>query len=1123
MDAGTGPVNLTANGANSAVNIVSTVNTTGDATITAGPGGAIVLAGSSSHVTAHALTVSGSAIGNGSQRLNTNVDSLTATAQNGGIYVSEDDALSLTATATGGPVEASTTNGALTVASASGNGITFIAGGDGNALTLNGAVNGGSGDIALVSSGAGAAINMNNTVSTTGTVFLDAGSAMNRGAITTNGGLISGNLLIANAASIGANGSPLNTAVSSLNAIGTNGGIYVQEADALNLLAAATGPLRVATTNGALNASSVTGEGVTLIAGGTSSDLTVTGSVVGGAGDVTLSAGNAMTLNGAVATSGNMSLATGGAGSALTLNSFVSANQLAITAGPANGRGAIVAGAGNQILASDATIVGSAIGADSGPLNTSLGSLDARTTNGGIFVSETDALALNAVTTNGALVVRTANGPLTVASAIGDGVTLTTVGDGNGITVNGGSSGGVQGRGGDVTLTTSGVGSHVALNAAVSAGGSATVVADGDGSNVALNSSIDATGDVSITAGSLTSPGAISAGTNGNLHGHTVSLNAGSIGSSSARLNTAAAFLNATSRNGGTFVNQSGALTLNGSATGGALDVQSDGALTVNSAIGNGVALTTTAAGADIAVNGAVVAGSGPLTLAANGAGSGITLNDALSTSGNATLTAGSAANRGAITMGAASRISAASLTATGSSIGSATNRMNTTVGTLNATSTNGGTFISEADALTLTASATGGALDVQTASGALMVNGATGKGVTLTAGGAGNGITLNGAVDAGTSDVTLTAGTVASRGAIVAGSGNKVTGATLTAAGSSIGSSSAALNTNIDTLSANASSGDVYVREQDGIKLADVRAGGKVDVGATSGSITVNSVNASGDVSLAASAGSIVDDGDNSTRLSGRAVTLLARAIGAPSTLSGTTLDSKARLDIDATRLDATATSGGIFIDSLNGLASTSLHASGGADGDIELLTASGDINLLSVSASDTLLLAAGSNIYGLPTLGAITARAAELRAGGADSSQGHIGTLSQPLSLLLSAGNTLRLFVPQTVDPNDPDRAPSTLPSAGVSSTLGLFSAPNALALLAGFGQFQGLGDTQFTSPAEALVRSIQNQTATVQSVLGLDWASFDPNVSLFGTLDPSVCLPGDQRDEEQGGAGC
>ncbi|MEJ0035888.1 MAG: hypothetical protein WDO68_07380 [Gammaproteobacteria bacterium] len=84
-------------------------------------------------------------------------------------------------------------------------------------------------------------------------------------------------------------------------------------------------------------------------------------------------------------------------------------------------------------------------------------------------------------------------------------------------------------------------------------------------------------------------------------------------------------------------------------------------------------------------------------------------------------------------------------------------------------------------------------------------------------------------------------------------------------------------------------------------------------------------------------------------------------------------------------------------------------------------------------------------------------------------------------------------------------------------------MFGAPSALALQAGFGQFQSISDTQFTSPAEALVRSIQNQTATVQSVLGLDWASFDPNVSLFGTLDPSVCLPGDQRDEEQSSSGC
>jgi hypothetical protein len=273
----------------------------------------------------------------------------------------------------------------------------------------------------------------------------------------------------------------------------------------------------------------------------------------------------------------------------------------------------------------------------------------------------------------------------------------------------------------------------------------------------------------------------------------------------------------------------------------------------------------------------------------------------------------------------------------------------------------------------------------------------------------------------------------------------------------------------------------------------------------------------------LTSSSGAISDDGDDTTRLSANAVTLLARSIGAPSTVAGAILNSKPRLDIDATSLDANATAGGVFIDALKTLNSVSVHATGGADGDIELLSATGDLNLASVSASDTLLLAAGRNIFALPGLPNITARAAELRAGGSDPTTGHIGTLSAPLTLQLSAGSTLRLFAPQTVDPNDPARAPATLPSQGVVSTLSLFGAPNPLSVQAGFGQFTGLSDTQFTSPAETLVRTIQNQTTTVQTVLGLDWSSFDPNVSLFGTLDPSVCMPADQRDEEEGKSGC
>jgi hypothetical protein len=284
-----------------------------------------------------------------------------------------------------------------------------------------------------------------------------------------------------------------------------------------------------------------------------------------------------------------------------------------------------------------------------------------------------------------------------------------------------------------------------------------------------------------------------------------------------------------------------------------------------------------------------------------------------------------------------------------------------------------------------------------------------------------------------------------------------------------------------------------------------------------------VHTLAASNNVSLTASSGAIADDGDDTTLLTGKGVTLLAQSIGAPSTLTASVLNIKPRLDIQATTLDATATNGGIYLNALNGLASASVHATGGTGGNIELLAPNGDLNLLKVSATNTLLLAAGGNILGLPGLGTITARSAELRAGGSDPTTGHIGTLAQPLSLQLDAGNTLHIYVPTSIDSKDSTRAPSTLPSVGVSTTLSTFSAPDVLSVQAGFGQFQGLSDTLFTSPAEALVRSIQNQTATVQSVVGIDWASFNPNVSLFGTLDPSVCLPSDQRDEEQGGAAC
>jgi hypothetical protein len=317
-----------------------------------------------------------------------------------------------------------------------------------------------------------------------------------------------------------------------------------------------------------------------------------------------------------------------------------------------------------------------------------------------------------------------------------------------------------------------------------------------------------------------------------------------------------------------------------------------------------------------------------------------------------------------------------------------------------------------------------------------------------------------------------------------------------------------------------------VYISEQNSLTLASVTASGAagdVNIASATGDLAVGTVTAARNATISASAGAILDDGDDTTRLTSNALTLLARSIGAPSTLTGTTLDSTQRLDTAASTLNANATNGGVYIDEVDGLQSVTAQAGGGTAGDIELLTAAGDLNLQSVTVSDTLLLSAGQNIFARPGASPITARVAELRAGGADAAAGHIGLSSQLLEFDLSAGNSLRLFVPQTIDPKDPARAPATLPSAGVTTTLSLFSVPDLLATSAGFGQFQSLSETPFTSAAESLVRTVQNQTNTVQSVLGLDWGSFDTNVSLFGTLDPAVCLPSDQRDEEQGSGGC
>ena len=1085
-------------------------------------GGALTYDGIPSDlVTTNSLFLTGTAVGALGAPIITQAPNVNATAVGGDIYLAQTGAMTLAANATG-KVYVGTANGSLTANSVvGGTGVVLTTAGAGADVIVNGTVNGENGAVDLSTTGAGSDIDLNpgTLVTSNGPAFIEATS----GAVVAGAGSeVVSNQLTVSGAAIGSSGGALNTQVGNLVATSGNGGIYVSDAASLNVTATASGgPVDVAAPNGALTVASVSGTGVTLSAGGA---LALDGSVNGNGSTVTLTAQAEIVSNGgsisgssldvtgasigaqntplpttvaavdATANTGDIYLMNTGAlsltasapngtvqvstpGASLTAASVTGNNVDLIVTGAGNSltidgpvtagteaqlqsSGAIVAGTGNLVSATGTLLTASVIGTAGNPLNVGLGAVDASTTNGGIFLNSTGTGSL-------ALTAAAVNGTVNVQAPTAS-LTVTSV-TGDGVTLGG---------------------SAILINGNI----------NGDGDNV-----------------SLTASGAISAGAGNTVSTPSLQLVAGSIGSDTTPINTSATTVTATSGSGGIFIGDTGTVALTANATGGILDVRASGLLTVNSATGAGVALTSTNSGID--VNGALSGGSGPVALTAGGAAGAISLDGVLSTSGDVTLIA-----PGAITTGTGGQIMAAALTATGSTLGTATNPLNTAVGILTTTSLSGGTYIDELDSVVLSSTVTGGTLDVQTNNGSITVAGAGANGVTLIAGGGGSDITLSGAVNGGTGAVTLTAGTTASPGSIVENSGGAVSAASLTATAGSIGAAAAPLATNITTLNADASQGGVYVTNQNGLTLANVQASGNVSLTASSGNISVVSVDAGDAATLTASAGTITD-GTNSSPIEAQSLTLLARSIGAPSTVTATGIDFSPRLNIDSTMLNATSTAGGIYINALNssGLSSVTVHASGGSAGNIELLAPTGSLYLQSVSASNTLLLAAGLNIYGLPGLGSVSARSAELRAGAANPSTGHIGSPTDPLSLQLSAGDTLHIFVPQTVNYHDPSRAPATLPSSGVVTTLSLYAAPSGLAVEAGFGEFQGLSDSLYTSPAESLVHSIQNQTTVLQNVVGLDWGSFDPNISLFGTLDPSVCLPSDQRDEEAGPAGC
>ena len=210
------------------------------------------------------------------------------------------------------------------------------------------------------------------------------------------------------------------------------------------------------------------------------------------------------------------------------------------------------------------------MGSHASPISTQVGTITLAPTAGNIYLTQNTATPVNLDgNTSGGNVELTA-GATTIDTTLAMG-------------------------GGNVTLNTTTLGLTAAINA-----GAGTVV---------LNNSGAATGAGLITASTLT--------LNGN----------GNVGTSGARLQTAAGTLTDSKSGGDTYINQTGALNLDGTTTGaGLLDVVGNLGLTIDAALNlhGGAAAGDTlalAAGGAIAFNGTVTAKSLTSHSGASGAG----------------------------------------------------------------------------------------------------------------------------------------------------------------------------------------------------------------------------------------------------------------------------------------------------------------------------------------------------------------------------------------------------------------------------------------------------------------------------------------------------------------------
>ena len=842
------------------------------------------------------------------------------------------------------------------------------------------------------------------------------------------------------------------------------------------------------------------------------------GAITTAGGSVTATAQQGMTLNGAVnASAGTVTLSTAGGALALGANTVsgvgVSLNGVGVT----STGGTVDGGSGDLLVNGGAGAINLA-----GALTTMSNTATAVTVRnattaalGNITTGATGTTVLGvggditgAVTQTGVITTGTLTGSTGTLSSVtlGGANVLTNLGAfaaGAGLSVTDSTlglnvTGAVNGGTGPTSITTAG--GALAVTGSVTGVGATLVTTSG---NIALGGNVDA----GAGTATLTSAGDIGR-TAGTVSGVAVTLDAaGGIGSIAAPVFTAS----------------TGTLTLTSAGVGAAGDITVTEANALNT---SRVTLATAATAQTVTINDTHAGGITVGKIIGDAA-----LNDNLTLDAViGKITEGTGVVRG-------NNVTLDSATGVGTGTGA---RVNTAATTLAARSTtSGGVFVSEADAVTLNAiggvgnSAAGGAayevtaggpvtvsgaittaangnIDVRTTAGALNVNAvvtALGSGnVTLIAGDL---LTANAAISSGTGNLSLTGGT----GVTHTAAGNLTTGG----AGSISVTATTGNVSMADGTVYSAGSGQVDVVAAGNVVLGQITTGSStVNVTATAGAITDNTTLESANIATSGTATLVAATGIGSA--GGAAdINTAVGTLAATNTSSGNIVVNQANdLVIGGAgvrtlggngNIDVRTTAGALDVNSVvtsNGSGNVTLNAAGLLTANAAISSGTGNLSLTGgtgitqtagfIQAGGTTLLAAGNGAITLDSatndfVGVVTATGGAVTLKDANDltvalTAGGVGTLTSVAGKVMASGTAASLIATGTdVTSAVATVGASTLNASGAGSNSGTVGGDLAITAVGTAGNTGAVtGSANLTSTGNAAVTNAANVGGTL-----------------------------------------